>query len=106
MVASINAMALGMYQLPCPVIVAITGHAVAGDLVLALSTDIRIASSAGRHGLTEVKVGVHYPQAALGVFAAELAPHAARVLALGSELIDAASACASARSTGSSSPTA
>ena len=90
MVASINAMALGVYELPCPVVGAITGHAIAGGLVLALCTDIRIASSAGRYGLTEVKVGVPYPQAAIGVVAAELAPHAARVLALGNELIDAA----------------
>jgi enoyl-CoA hydratase/carnithine racemase len=90
MIASINAMALGVYELPCPVIGAITGHAIAGGLVLALCTDVRIASSAGRYGLTEVKVGVPYPQAAIGVVAAELAPHAARVLALGNELIGAA----------------
>jgi enoyl-CoA hydratase len=90
MVSSINAMALGTYELPCPVIGAITGHAIAGGLVLALCSDIRIASSAGRYGLTEVKVGVGYPQAAIGVVAAELAPHAARWLALGSELVDAA----------------
>jgi enoyl-CoA hydratase len=90
MVASINAMAFGVYELPCPVVGAITGHAIAGGLVLALCTDIRIASSAGRYGLTEVKVGVPYPQAAIGVVAAELAPHAARVLALGNELIAAA----------------
>jgi enoyl-CoA hydratase len=89
MVTSINAMALGVYELACPVIGAITGHAVAGGLVLALCTDIRIASTAGRYGLTEVKVGVPYPQAAIGVVAAELPPHAARVLALGNELIGA-----------------
>jgi enoyl-CoA hydratase len=57
--------------------------------VLALCTDIRVASSTGRYGLTEVKVGVPYPQAAIGVVAAELAPHAARRLALGNELIGA-----------------
>jgi enoyl-CoA hydratase len=90
MVAGINAMALGVYELPCPVVGAITGHAIAGGLVLALCTDLRVASSAGRYGLTEVKVGVPYPQAAIGVVAAELAPHAARVLAFGNELIDAA----------------
>lgn len=90
MVASINAMALGVYELPCPVIGAITGHAIAGGLVLALCADIRVASSAGRYGLTEIKVGVPYPRAAIGVVAAELAPHAARVLALGNELVDAA----------------
>jgi enoyl-CoA hydratase len=90
MVASINAMALGVYALSCPVVGAITGHAIAGGLVLALCTDIRVASSAGRYGLTEIKVGVPYPQAAIGIVAAELPPHAARVLALGSELTDAA----------------
>ena len=56
MVVSINAMALGIYELPCPVVGAITGHAIAGGLVLALCTDIRVASSAGRYGLTAVKV--------------------------------------------------
>jgi enoyl-CoA hydratase len=90
MVEGINAMALGVYQLPCPVVGAITGHAIAGGLVLALCTDVRVASSGGRYGLTEVKVGVPYPQAAIGVVAAELPPHAARVLALGNELVGAA----------------
>src|SRR6516164_3453759 len=89
MVAAINAMALAVYELPCPVVGAITGHAVAGGLVLALCTDLRVASSAGRYGLTEVKVGIGYPQAAIGVVRAELAPHAARRLALGSELLGA-----------------
>jgi enoyl-CoA hydratase len=89
MVTAINAMALGVYELPCPVVGAITGHAVAGGLVLALCADLRVASSAGRYGLTEVKVGIGYPQAAIGVVRAELAPHAARRLALGSELLGA-----------------
>jgi enoyl-CoA hydratase/carnithine racemase len=89
MVDGINAMALGVYELPCPVVGAITGHAIAGGLVLALCTDLRVASSAGSYGLTEVKVGVPYPQAAIGVVRAELAPHAARILAFGNELIGA-----------------
>jgi enoyl-CoA hydratase len=89
MVEGINAMALGFYELPCPVVGAITGHAIAGGLVLALSTDIRVASRDGRYGLTEVKVGVPYPQAAIGVVAAELPAHAARRLAFGNELLGA-----------------
>ncbi len=87
-VEAINEMALAAYSLPCPVVGAITGHAIAGGLVLALCTDVRIASTAGKYGLTEVKVGVPYPKAAIGVVRAELAPHAVRVLALGSELVD------------------
>ncbi|HEY2719710.1 MAG TPA: enoyl-CoA hydratase/isomerase family protein [Solirubrobacteraceae bacterium] len=90
MVAAINAMALGAYELEFPVLGAITGHAIAGGLVLALCADIRVASSTGRYGLTEVQVGVPYPQAAIGVVRAELTPQAARLLALGSELTDAA----------------
>lgn len=89
-VEGINEMALTAYALPFPVIGAITGHAIAGGLVLALCTDIRIASTAGKYGLTEVKVGVPYPQAAIGVVRAELGPTAARVLALGNALVDAA----------------
>jgi enoyl-CoA hydratase len=89
MVELINAMALGGYELPFPVVGAITGHAIAGGMVLALCADIRVASAAGRYGLTEVQVGVPYPQAAIGVVRAELSPQAARVLALGSELTDA-----------------
>jgi enoyl-CoA hydratase len=89
MVESINAMALGVYGLEFPVVAAITGHAIAGGMVLALCADARIASSAGRYGLTEVKVGVPYPQAALGVVRAELAPQALRLLALNGELTDA-----------------
>jgi enoyl-CoA hydratase len=89
MVAAINSMALGIYGLPCPVVGAITGHAIAGGLILAVCTDVRVASTAGSYGLTEVKVGVPYPQAAIGLIRAELPPHAARVLGLGNELVDA-----------------
>src|SRR5690242_15308523 len=76
MVALINAMALGAYELPFPVVGAITGHAIAGGMVLALCADIRVAAAAGRYGLTEVQVGVPYPQAAIGVVRAELSPQA------------------------------
>jgi len=90
MVDAINRMALGVYGLPCPVVCAVTGHAIAGGMVLALCGDHRVASTEGRYGLTEVKVGVPYPQAAIGVVRAELPAPAARVLALGNRLVDAA----------------
>ena len=69
-----------------------TGHAIAGGLVLALCADLRIASLEGRYGLTEIKVGVPYPQAAIGVVRAEVPSHAARRLVLSNELIDGAEA--------------
>jgi enoyl-CoA hydratase len=89
-VEGINEMALRTYALPCPVVGAVTGHAIAGGLVLALCADLRVASTSGKYGLTEVKVGVPFPQAAIGVVRAELAPSAARALALGNALVDAA----------------
>ena len=42
-VEGINQMALGFYGLTCPVVGAITGHAIAGGMVLALCCDVRIA---------------------------------------------------------------
>jgi enoyl-CoA hydratase len=88
MVTGINRMVLATYGMPCPVIAAVTGHAIAGGLVLALCADLRIASLQGCYGLTEVKVGVPYPQAAIGVVRAELPAHAARSLVLGNRLVD------------------
>jgi enoyl-CoA hydratase len=81
-------MVLATYGMSCPVIAAVSGHAIAGGLVLALCADLRIASLEGRYGLTEVKVGVPYPQAAIGVVRAELATHAARSLGLSNRLLD------------------
>ena len=89
MVRGINGMALGVYGLPCPVVCAITGHAIAGGFVLAVCGDHRVASTEGRYGLTEVKVGVPYPQGAIGVVRAELTTGAARLLVLGNRLVDA-----------------
>ena len=89
MVEGINRMALGAYALPCPVVCAITGHAIAGGFVLAVCGDHRVASAEGRYGLTEIKVGVPYPQGAIGVVRAELSAAGARVLVLGNRLVDA-----------------
>src|SRR3954451_4511397 len=89
MVDGINRMALGVYGLPCPVVCAITGHAIAGGFVLAVCGDHRVVASEGRYGLTEVKVGVPYPQGAIGVVRAELSSAAARSLVLGNRLVDA-----------------
>jgi enoyl-CoA hydratase len=88
-VEGINEMALATYALPCPVVAAVTGHAIAGGLVLALCADVRVAARGGSYGLTEVKVGVPFPQAAIGVVRAELPSSTARLLALGNALIDA-----------------
>ena len=63
---AINRMATAVYSCPLPVIGAINGHAIAGGFVLAMCCDWKIVADAPmRVGLTEVRVGVPYPAAAL-----------------------------------------
>jgi enoyl-CoA hydratase len=70
------------------VVCAITGHAIAGGFVLAMCGDHRVVSAEGSYGLTEIKVGVGFPPAAIGVIEAELSPSTARTLALSGALVD------------------
>lgn len=69
---------------------AVNGHAIAGGLILALCGDFRVVGRQGQFGLTEVKVGVPYPPAAMAIVRSELSPPVARRYALGGELVDAA----------------
>lgn len=52
---------LDMYSFPRPVVAAISGHAVAGGCVLALTADLRVLCRGAQIGLNEVKVGVPLP---------------------------------------------
>jgi enoyl-CoA hydratase len=92
MVAGINRLFIDWYSFPRPVVAAVNGHAVAGGAILALCADRRIGSDAATYGLTEVRVGIPYPAAAIGCVRAELTPAAARRLVLEAELIDAEAA--------------
>jgi enoyl-CoA hydratase len=94
MVTGINQVFTGWYGFPRPVVAAVNGHAIAGGLILALCADMRIVGPDGSFGVTEVKVGIPYPVAAMAVVRAELAPPVARRLVLTAELIDAPSAVA------------
>jgi enoyl-CoA hydratase len=81
MVNALNAAFYAVYSSPVPVIGAINGHAIAGGLVLALCCDWRIAvNTPFLVGLTEVRVGVPYPVAAMEVTRHELRPDTARRL--------------------------
>jgi enoyl-CoA hydratase len=83
MVNALNHAFYRVYACPLPVVGAINGHAIAGGLVLALCCDWRIASKAPfLAGLTEVRVGVPYPVAAMEVARHELRPDVARRLVL------------------------
>jgi len=83
MVMAINRLLARLYALPLPTVAAVNGHALAGGLVLVLATDYRLAQP-GTHrlGLTETRVAVPYPVAAMTVVQAELAPADARRLVL------------------------
>jgi enoyl-CoA hydratase len=81
MVMAINRLLARLYGLALPTVVAVNGHALAGGLVIVLAADYRIASRGGyRLGLTETRVAVPYPVAAMTVVEAELAPAVARRL--------------------------
>jgi enoyl-CoA hydratase len=88
MVMGINRMVAAWCSVFCPVVTAVTGHAIAGGLILALTGDYRIGATVGKLGLTEVRAGVPYPAGAMAMLRWELSPPAARVLTLGGDLVD------------------
>jgi len=57
-VGGIRALILGVANFPAPTIVALDGAALGGGLELALSCDLRIASSTAKLGLTETKLAI------------------------------------------------
>jgi enoyl-CoA hydratase len=88
MVAGINRLFLAWYSLPCAVVCAVNGHAIAGGLILALCGDHRVGATEGKYGLTELRAGIPYPAVAIGAVRAELTPAAARQLVLRAHLVD------------------
>jgi enoyl-CoA hydratase/carnithine racemase len=93
MVDALNRAFYSVYSCPVPVVGAINGHAIAGGLVLALCCDWRMAvTTSFLAGLTEVRVGVPYPVAAMEVARQELRPDVARRLVLFGQNITAAAA--------------
>jgi enoyl-CoA hydratase len=102
---AINRMATAVYGCPIPVIGAINGHAIAGGFVLAMCCDWKIVADAPMQiGLTEVRVGVPYPAAAIEVVRSELQPKIARELVLFGKNMGAAEALAAGIFDESSSP--
>jgi enoyl-CoA hydratase len=90
MMTAVNSLFRAWYGLPAAVVCAVNGHAIAGGMILALCGDYRVGGGTGRIGLTELSVGVPYPEMAMRVVRAELTPAVARRLVLGSELLDLA----------------
>lgn len=77
---------LAVFRHPRPVVAAMNGHAIAGGCVLAAAADARLMSG-GSIGLTELRVGVPFPTAAVEIvrYAVGSATHP---LAMFAELLD------------------
>jgi enoyl-CoA hydratase len=68
-----------VFDLGKPVVAAVNGHAIAGGCVLAAACDHRImAAKSGRIGVTELRVGVPFPAAALEIMRFTLGPAGVR----------------------------
>ena len=80
-----------VFQYPGPTVAAINGHAIAGGFVLAAACDHRIAANGGaRLGLSELRVGVPFPTAAIEIVRHAVGTAAATRFALGAELVSVA----------------
>ena len=72
-----------LYNFSKPLIMAATGHAIAGGFFLVLAADYRIGPEGdAKFGLTEVRVGIPFPVALLEIIRAELPTEAARKMVL------------------------
>jgi enoyl-CoA hydratase len=92
LIDALNTMVLTLYGAPLPVVAAVNGHAIAGGIVLAICADHRVVAPTGRHGLTEVAVGVRFPACTREAVQAELDARAVRQLVFSGDLISSATA--------------
>ena len=80
---------LALFALRKPLVAAVTGAAVAGGCILALTADHRILRQGAPIGLNEVRVGVPLPWWVISLLRASLTPAAfTRVALLGSNFTD------------------
>ena len=79
---------LAVFEYPGPSVAAINGHAIAGGFVFAAACDHRVAADGGaRLGLSEVRVGVPFPTAAIEIVRHAVGTALASRYALGAELV-------------------
>jgi enoyl-CoA hydratase len=76
-----------LYGTPIPLVIACTGHALAGGALVVLTGDVRIgASGAFRIGLNEVSIGMPVPVLAMELARDRLAPAALPIATLGAQI--------------------
>jgi enoyl-CoA hydratase/carnithine racemase len=77
-----------MLRLPCPIIAAVGGHAIAGGFILTLACDFRIVGSSPKKlGLSEVDLGAAVPAGAQVLLAERTSPRTANWLSQTATLI-------------------
>jgi enoyl-CoA hydratase len=82
-----------VFEYPGPMVAAINGHAIAGGFVFAAACDHRLAADGpAKLGLSELAVGVPFPNAAIEIVRHAVGTAEATTLALGAELVDVATA--------------
>jgi enoyl-CoA hydratase len=80
---------LGLFALRRPLLAAVSGHAVAGGCVLALTADHRVLRRGAQIGLNEVRVGLPLPWSVAILLKASVPPAAlSRVALLGQNFKD------------------
>jgi enoyl-CoA hydratase len=83
MVEELNDIVLTLYGFPMPTVAAVSGHAIAGGFILALSCDYRIGTTAAcKIGITESRAGIPFPVSTMEVLMSELSPPVARKMTL------------------------
>ena len=79
-----------IYGFSKPLVAAVNGHAIAGGLFFALAADHRVGPIGDfQFGLTEARVGVAFPVAALEIARSEMAPEIARRILLRARTVPA-----------------
>jgi len=90
-VTGFSAAVWALYALPKPVVAAVSGAAVAGGCILALTADYRVLRRGAAIGLNEVKVGVPLPWSVTLLLRASVPPQAlTRIALLGRNFSDEA----------------
>lgn len=80
---------LRLYAAPLPLVIACTGHALAGGALLALTGDVRVAArGAFRIGLNEVQIGMPVPVLAMELARDRLAPQHLTAATLFANVVD------------------
>jgi enoyl-CoA hydratase len=78
-----------LYALPMPLVIACTGHALAGGALLVLTGDVRVAArGAFRIGLNEVQIGLPVPVLAMELARDRLSPAHLTAATLFADVVD------------------